>query len=36
MFSKDDGFGLVLCKVHFNYISHHFGLAMSHHRYVQN
>jgi len=30
-FTKDDWFGLVLCKVHFNYISHHFGLATSQH-----
>ena len=36
MFSKDDGFGLVLCKVHFRYISHQFGLATSQHSYVQN
>ena len=35
MFSKDDGFGLLLCKVHFHYISHDFGLATSQRRDVQ-
>jgi len=35
-FSKDDWFGLVLCKVHFHYISHDFVFATSQRRDVQN
>jgi len=35
-FSKDDWFGLVLCNVYFHYISHDFGVGMSHRKDVQN
>ena len=33
-FSEDDWFGLVLCKVHFHYKSHDFGVATSQRRDV--
>ena len=33
---ENDCFGLVLCKVHFRYTAHDFGLETSYHRYVQN